>query len=172
MILSDISVRRPVFAWMLMAGLIVFGAISFNRLGVSQMPDVDFPILEVRATWEGAAPEILEAELVDKIEQAVISVEGLKEVRSTIRQGQASVELEFELSRDLDAALQEVQAQMSQVRLPLNVEPPTIPRTAPRASRSCASACRAGSRCASWSSSWTRRCSTSSRSSRAWARSA
>ena len=126
MILSDLSIRRPVFAWMLMAGLIVFGAISFNRLGVSQMPDVDFPVLEVRATWEGAAPEILEAELVDKIEQAVIAVEGLTEVRSTIRQGQGSVELEFDLERDLDAALQEVQAAISQVRLPLNVDPPVI----------------------------------------------
>jgi hydrophobe/amphiphile efflux-1 (HAE1) family protein len=126
LILSDISIRRPVFAWMLMFGLIVFGAISFNRLGVSQMPDIDFPVLEIRATWEGAAPEILEAELVDKIEQAVISVEGLKEVRSTIRQGQASVELEFDLARDIDAALQEVQAGISQVRLPLNVEPPVI----------------------------------------------
>ena len=126
MILSDISIRRPVFAWMLMFGLIVFGSISFLRLGVSQMPDVDFPVLEVRATWEGAAPEILEAELVDKIEQAVISVEDLKEVRSTIRQGQASVELEFDLNRDLDAALQEVQAAISQVRLPLNVDPPVI----------------------------------------------
>lgn len=126
MILSDISIRRPVFAWMIMFGLIVFGAISFNRLGVSQMPDVDFPVLEVRVNWEGAAPEILEAELVDKIEQTVISVEGLKEVRSTIRQGQASVELEFELSRDLDAALQEVQGQLSQIRMPLNVEPPSI----------------------------------------------
>jgi hydrophobe/amphiphile efflux-1 (HAE1) family protein len=126
MILSDISVRRPVFAWMLMFGLIVFGSISFNRLGVSQMPDVDFPVLEVRTTWEGAAPEILESELVDKIEQAVISVEGLKEVRSTIRSGQGSVELEFDLARDLDAALQEVQAAISQVRLPLNVDPPVI----------------------------------------------
>jgi hydrophobe/amphiphile efflux-1 (HAE1) family protein len=126
MILSDISIRRPVFAWMLMAGLIVFGAISFNRLGVSQMPDVDFPVLEVRATWDGAAPEILESELVDKIEQAVIAVEGLEEVRSTIRQGAATVELEFELERDIDAALQEVQAALSQVRLPLNVDPPII----------------------------------------------
>ena len=126
MILSDISIRRPVFAWMLMFGLIVFGAISFNRLGVSQMPDVDFPVLEVRTTWEGAAPEILESELVDKIEQAVIAVEGLKEVRSTIRQGQGSVELEFDLARDLDAALQEVQAAISQIRLPLNVDPPVI----------------------------------------------
>jgi HAE1 family hydrophobic/amphiphilic exporter-1 len=126
MILSDVSIRRPVFAWMIMFGLIVFGAISFNRLGVSQMPDVDFPVLEVRAVWEGAAPEIMEAELVDKIEQAVISVEGLSEVRSTIRQGQATIELEFELERDIDAALQEVQAAMSQVRLPLNVDAPVI----------------------------------------------
>jgi multidrug efflux pump subunit AcrB len=83
-------------------------------------------VLEVRATWDGAAPEILESELVDKIEQAVISVEGLQEVRSTIRQGAATVELEFELERDIDAALQEVQAALSQVRLPLNVDPPII----------------------------------------------
>ena len=48
--LAEVSIRRPVFAWMLMFGLIVFGAISFNRLGVSQMPDVDFPVLEVRTT--------------------------------------------------------------------------------------------------------------------------
>jgi multidrug efflux pump subunit AcrB len=74
----------------------------------------------------GRGPEILESELVDKIEQAVISVEDLKEVRSTIRQGQASVELEFDLKRDLDAALQEVQAAISQVRLPLNVDAPVI----------------------------------------------
>lgn len=126
MILSDISVRRPVFAWMLMSALIVFGAISFNRLGVSQMPDVDFPVLEVRANWEGAAPEIVESELADKIEQAVISVESLKEVRSTIRQGAATIELEFDLDRDIDAALQEVQAAVSQVRLPLNVDVPVI----------------------------------------------
>ena len=126
MILSDISIRRPVFAWMLMFGLIVFGAISFNRLGVSQMPDVDFPILQIRTTWEGAAPEIMESEIVDKIEQEVVSVEGLKEIRSSILQGQATVELEFELSRDLDAALQEVQANLSTIRFPLNVDPPTI----------------------------------------------
>ncbi len=126
MILSDISIRRPVFAWMLMFGLIVFGAISFSRLGVSQMPDIDFPVLEVRTTWDGAAPEIMESELVDKIEQAVIAIEGLKEVRSTIRAGQATVELELDLDRDIDAALQEVQAALSQVRLPLNVDPPII----------------------------------------------
>lgn len=109
-----------------MFGLIVFGAISMGRLGVSQMPDVDFPVLEVRTTWEGAAPEVLEAELVDKIEEEVIGVEGLREIRSTIRMGTATTELEFDLNRDIDAALQEVQAAISTVNLPLNVEPPII----------------------------------------------
>ncbi len=126
MTLSDLSIRRPVFAWMLMFGLIVFGAISLNRMGISQMPDIDFPVLGVRVSWEGAAPEIMESELVDKIEQLVISVDGLKEIRSTIRQGSATVELEFELSRDIDAALQEVQGALAELRLPLNVNPPVI----------------------------------------------
>jgi len=124
--LSDLSIRRPVFAWMIMFGLIVFGAISFGRLGVSLMPDVDFPVLSVNVRWEGAAPEILEAELVDQIEQKLIAVEGLKEIRSNIRQGQGTVELEFHLNRDIDAAVQEVQAALSQVRLPLGVDMPTI----------------------------------------------
>ncbi len=126
MTLSELSIRRPVFAWMLMFGLIVFGAISLNRMGISQMPDIDFPVLGIRVSWEGAAPEIMESELVDKIEELVISVDGVKEIRSTIRQGQANVELEFELSRDIDAALQEVQGALAELRLPLNVNPPII----------------------------------------------
>jgi len=129
MTLSDLSIRRPVFAWMIMFGLIVFGAISLSRMGISQMPDIDFPVLGIRVAWEGAAPEIMESELVDKIEQLVISVDGLKEVRSTIRQGSASVELEFELSRDIDAALQEVQGALAELRLPLNVNPPTVQKS-------------------------------------------
>ncbi|GAB4242139.1 MAG: efflux RND transporter permease subunit [Candidatus Methylacidiphilales bacterium] len=126
MTLSDLSIKRPVFAWMLMAALIVFGAISLGRMGISQMPDIDFPVLDIRVTWEGAAPEFIETELVDQIEEKVIGVEGLLEIRSTIRQGAANIELEFSLDRDVDAALQEVQAALSQVRLPLNVEPPVI----------------------------------------------
>ena len=126
MTLSDLSIRRPVFAWMIMFGLIVFGAISFGRLGVSLMPSVDFPILEINVRWEGAAPELLEAELIDPIEQKVIAVEGLKEVRSTVRQGGGSIELEFELNRDVDAAVQEVQAVLSQIRYPLGVDTPTL----------------------------------------------
>lgn len=131
MTLSDISIRRPVFAWMLMAALIVFGTISFRRLGVSQMPDVDFPVVSVSVSWAGAAPEVMESEIVDKLEQSLISVEKLKEITSTIRQGAATVTLEFDLQRDVDAAVQEVQSAISQVRLPLDVDPPVVRRNNP-----------------------------------------
>jgi hydrophobe/amphiphile efflux-1 (HAE1) family protein len=129
--LSDLSIKRPVFAWMLMAGLILFGAISLGRLGISYMPDIDFPTLNISVTWEGSAPEILEAELVDQFEQRVIATEGLVEIRSSVRQGTANITLDFEINRDIDAAVQEVQTALSQVRLPLGVDPPTIRKQNP-----------------------------------------
>jgi HAE1 family hydrophobic/amphiphilic exporter-1 len=131
MILSDISIRRPVFAWMLMAFLIVFGAISVGRLGVSQMPDVDFPVLNIGVTWEGTAPEILETEVVDRLEQQLIQVEGIREMRSKVRAGSADITVEFNIERNVDVALQEVQAAVSQVRLPREVDPPIIRKSNP-----------------------------------------
>ena len=131
MTLSDISIDRPVFAWMLMAALIVFGWISFRELGVSQMPDVDFPVLNISATWEGAAPEIMEAEIVDRIEQSIISVEGIRDIISNIRQGQANITVEFNINRNIDAALQELQSAIARVRLPNDVDPPTIRKNNP-----------------------------------------
>ncbi|MBN8547926.1 MAG: efflux RND transporter permease subunit [Deltaproteobacteria bacterium] len=126
-----IAIRRPVFAWMLMAALILFGTISFFRLGISQMPDVDFPVLTASVTWEGAAPSVIEAEIVDRLEDALVSIEGLRDMASTIRQGQASLTLEFQLNRDVDAALQEVQSAISRVKLPTDVDPPTITKSNP-----------------------------------------
>ncbi|MBV9463067.1 MAG: efflux RND transporter permease subunit [Verrucomicrobiae bacterium] len=131
MTLSDLSIRRPVFAWMIMFGLIVFGAISFYRLGVSQMPDVDFPVLTVNVNWEGAAPEVMESTIVDPLEQSVMSVQGIRDVTSTIIQGQATITLEMDMDRDIDAALQEVNAKISAVRLPLDVDKPTILKSNP-----------------------------------------
>ena len=116
MTLADISIRNHVFAWMLMAGLIGFGTICFTGfgtvfkgLGISQNPDVDFPIVNVSVTYEGASPEIMETDVVDFIEDAVTAVEGVKQISSTSRQGSASITIEFELNRDIDAALQDVQ---------------------------------------------------------------
>ncbi len=133
MSLPSISIKNPVFAWMLMLGLMFFGWLSFKGLGVGQMPDVDFPVLNVSLTWEGAAPEVMETDVVDAIEDSVMGIEGLKEVSSKTRQGVASVTLEFELGRDIDAALQEVQSKISaaQQRLPRDMDPPVIIKTNP-----------------------------------------
>jgi len=129
--LADLSIRRPVFAWMLMAALIIFGAIGLSRLGVSEQPDVDFPVLTINATWSGSAPEVMETEIVDKIEEQVISTQGLRDVTSQIQQGQASITLEFEIDRNIDAALTEVQSKLSAVQLPLGADQPTIVKSNP-----------------------------------------
>ena len=129
--LADLSIRRPVFAWMVMAALIIFGAIGLSRLGVSEQPDVDFPVLTINATWSGSAPEVMETEIVDKIEEQVISTQGVRNVTSQIQQGQASITLEFEIDRNIDAALTEVQSKLSNVTLPIGADSPTIVKSNP-----------------------------------------
>ncbi|MBI3252686.1 MAG: efflux RND transporter permease subunit [Candidatus Omnitrophica bacterium] len=133
MTLSDISIKNPVFAWMLMAGIIFFGWISFRGLGVGEMPDVDFPVISVSVTWEGSAPEVMESDVVDVVEDAVMSVQGIREVSSTTRQGAADVTIEFELERDIDVALQEVQSKIAQaqLRLPKGIDPPVVAKVNP-----------------------------------------
>lgn len=131
--LSEISIKNPVFAWMLMLGLMIFGLISFKGMGVGQMPDVDFPVLTVQVTWEGAAPEVMESDVVDFIEDAVMGVQGIREVSSSSRQGEATITIEFELERDIDIALQEVQSKVSEIqrRLPRDIDPPVINKSNP-----------------------------------------
>lgn len=129
--LIKISLERTVFAWILMSGLIVFGAVAMLQLGVSRLPDVDFPIVSVRVNYEGAAPEIVEAELVDEIEESLLNVEGIKQMRSSVQQGSGSVQLEFDINRNVDVVLQEVQTALSQIRFPLGVDPPVVRKQNP-----------------------------------------
>jgi hydrophobe/amphiphile efflux-1 (HAE1) family protein len=133
MTLSDLSIKNPVFAWMFMIGLIVFGALSYQKMGVSQLPDVDFPVLTVSIDWEGAAPEVMETEVTDVVEDAVMSVQGIREVSSTSRQGRSSVSLEFDLNKDVDVALQEVQTKLAQAQrlLPKEVDPAVVSKSNP-----------------------------------------
>ncbi|PYQ15295.1 MAG: AcrB/AcrD/AcrF family protein [Acidobacteria bacterium] len=140
MTLADISIRNHVFAWMLMAALILFGLICFTGfggvvkgLGISQNPDVDFPIVNVQVTYEGASPEVMETDVVDPIEDAVTSVEGVKQISSTSRQGNANITVEFEISRNIDAALQDIQTRVAQAarRLPREIDPPIITKNNP-----------------------------------------
>lgn len=133
MTLSEISIKNPVFAWMLMLGLMFFGLVSFGGLGVGQMPDVDFPVLNISINWEGAAPEVIETDVVDIIEDSVMGVEGMREVSSTSREGVANITLEFDLNRDIDVALQEVQSKISEAqrRLPKDMDPAIIQKFNP-----------------------------------------
>lgn len=131
--LSEISIRNPVFAWMMMLGLMIFGLISFRGMGVGQMPDIDFPVLTVQVDWEGAAPEVMETDVVDILEDAVMGIQGIRDVSSSSRQGRATITIEFELERDIDVALQEVQSKVSEIqrRLPREIDPPIISKTNP-----------------------------------------
>lgn len=131
--ISEISIRRPVFAWMLMAALILFGGIGFQRMGVSQLPDVDFPVVNVGITYEGAAPEVVELNVVEPLEQAVMAVQGIKTVTSTSRNGRANVTLEFVLDKDIDTAVQEVQTVIAQLQrvLPKNIDPMVVSKQNP-----------------------------------------
>jgi len=129
--LIALSLRRTVFAWTLMAGLIVFGTLALFKLGVSQLPDVDFPVVSVSVRYEGAAPEVVEAELLDIIEESLLSIEGIKEMRSSASQGSGNVRLEFEIDRNVDVVLQEVQTALSQIRFPLGVDPPVVRKQNP-----------------------------------------
>src|SRR5581483_9186735 len=131
--LSEISIRRPVFAWMLMFGLIVFGGISFKRMGISQMPDVNFPVVNIALELDNAAPAVMEMDVVDIIEDAVMGIEGLKSVSSSVSQGIANITCEFNLSRNIDVAVQEVQNRILQIQnqLPSLLYPPVISKTNP-----------------------------------------
>lgn len=133
MSLSDISIRKPVFAWMLMAAMIIFGFISMRKMGVSQMPDVDFPVVNVSVIYEGAAPEVMELDVIDPIESAVLSVEGVKQVTSTARLGTANISVEFNLSKNIDVAVSEIESKINQAArlLPDDIDPPTISKVNP-----------------------------------------
>ncbi len=133
MTLSDLSIKKPVFAWMIMLSLLLFGGIAFTRLGVSQNPDVDSPVVNVRLAWEGAAPEVMENEVVDPVEEALLTVEGIGQIRSTTRFGAANITAEFALEKDIDVAVNEVQTRLAQAQrnLPRDMEPPVIQKVNP-----------------------------------------
>lgn len=129
--LAEISVRRPVFATMLILSLVVMGVVSYGKLGVDRFPSVDLPIVRVSTTLPGASPEEVETQIADRIEEAVNTVEGIEELRSVSLQGQSFVVGTFQLERDIDAATQDVRDRVATVLrdLPRDVDPPIISKS-------------------------------------------
>ncbi len=133
MSLTEACIKKPVFAWMIMAATIVFGLVAAQRIGISQFPDVDFPTINISVAWEGASPEAMESDVIEPIEEAVTQVEGVKSITSSARQGSARITVELDLSRNVDLALQDVQTRVSQAQrsLPRDIDPPVISKTNP-----------------------------------------
>ncbi|HEX6094797.1 MAG TPA: efflux RND transporter permease subunit [Thermoanaerobaculia bacterium] len=131
--ITEACIKNPVFAWMLMLATVLFGGVAATRIGISQFPDVDFPTISVSAGWEGAAPEVIEHDVVEPIEEALMQVEGVRNITSTSRQGSGNVTVELDLSRNVDLALQDVQTRIAQVqrRLPRDMEPPVVSKSNP-----------------------------------------
>jgi hydrophobic/amphiphilic exporter-1 (mainly G- bacteria), HAE1 family len=126
--LAEICVKRPVFATMLILSLVVVGAFSFMSLGVDLFPKIDFPTLTVTVVNPGASPEEIETEITEKVEEAVNTISGIDELRSSSIEGLSRVYVQFMLEKDVEVAFNEVQQKVQTIipNLPLTAERPTV----------------------------------------------
>lgn len=128
MFLTRISVNAPVFATMIMAALMVIGSYSFMRLPIEQLPDVDFPVVAVVVSYPGAAPEAVESDIIEPIEESVNTISGIDYIQSTARAGEALVILFFEMDVDSATAMQEVRDRLGTIQagFPENANDPLL----------------------------------------------
>ncbi|MEY4511006.1 MAG: hypothetical protein RLZZ450_3128 [Pseudomonadota bacterium] len=126
--LSDVSIKRPIFTAMIMLAILVFGAVMYKRLSVDLFPKVDFPIVTITVVYPGADPETMETKVADPIEEAVNSLSGIDQLRSTSLEGVAQVFVQFDLDVDLDVAAQDVRDRIASVQrdLPQAAEQPVV----------------------------------------------
>lgn len=133
--LADTSIKRPVFATMVIAALVIFGVVSYPDIGVDLFPKVDFPMVNITTTLKGASPEIMDIDVTDKIEEAANTINGVKTIASTSTEGVSSVLVEFVLERDIDLAVQDVREKISAIgsKLPRDIDEPIIQKVDPDA---------------------------------------
>jgi HAE1 family hydrophobic/amphiphilic exporter-1 len=128
MFLSDTSVRKPVVATMITLALVFFGLIGYQRIGIDLYPKVDFPMVTITTTLFGAAPEVMDTDVTDPIEEQINTIEGVKHITSSSGYGFSQTVVEFELFRDIDSAVQDVRAKvdLAKRKLPTDIDPPII----------------------------------------------
>src|SRR3954462_1107558 len=128
MFLSDVSIKRPVFATMLMVLLVVLGLVSYKRLAIDEYPDVTYPVISVSTNYPGASRDVRMAQLSKPMEEALNTVQGIKEINSTSLQSSSNVRVTFNLGVDIGVAQQDVQAKVARIRrsLPPNIDEPII----------------------------------------------
>jgi hydrophobic/amphiphilic exporter-1 (mainly G- bacteria), HAE1 family len=128
MTLPELSIKRHVLAWMLSGVLVLFGIISYQRIGVDRFPYIEFPIISVSTTEKGANPDIIDASITNVIETSVNSVPGIEHIQSNSSPGVSNVTITFSLDKKVDVAFNEVQTKVNQVlrRLPKDADPPVV----------------------------------------------
>jgi HAE1 family hydrophobic/amphiphilic exporter-1 len=126
--LAEICLHRPVFAAMLILSMVVVGVVGYSHLGVDRFPSVDLPTVNVRTSLPGASPAEVEAQISQPIEEAINTIEGIKELRSISSSGNSFVIVTFELDRDIETAANDVRDRVSSVLrdLPIEADPPII----------------------------------------------
>ena len=131
--IADISIRRPVFAVMLIGALVTLGWISLGRLGVDLFPKVEFPYVAVTTVLPGAAPDAIETEVSDVIEEYVNRISGINELRSVSSEGLSQVFIQFELEEEVNIKAQDVRDKvaLAQRDLPQEARPPSSRRSTP-----------------------------------------
>jgi HAE1 family hydrophobic/amphiphilic exporter-1 len=128
MTLPELSIKRHVLAWMLSGVIVLFGIISYNRIGVDRLPAIDFPIIMVTTTLRGANPDVVDTSITSIIESAINTTPGIEHIQSSSSPGVSSISITFSLDKDIDVAYNEVQAKVNQVlrRLPNDTDPPSV----------------------------------------------
>jgi len=128
MIISDRSVRRPVFATVLSALLVILGLAALSGLPVRQYPDVESPIVSIETTYRGASAEVIETKVTQVIEDVVAGIEGIEKLTSTSRDERSDIRIEFRLDRDIDSAANDIRDRVARVvdQLPIEADPPEI----------------------------------------------
>ncbi|HZV62561.1 MAG TPA: efflux RND transporter permease subunit [Methylophilaceae bacterium] len=128
MTLPELSIKRHVLAWMVSGLLVLFGIISYQRIGVDRFPYIEFPIISITTSLPGANPDIVDASLTSIIETAVNTTPGIEHIQSSSSPGVSVVTMTFALEKDIDVAYNEVQAKVGQVlrRLPEEIDPPIV----------------------------------------------
>ncbi|MTW22458.1 efflux RND transporter permease subunit [Allochromatium palmeri] len=128
MILSDVSITRPVLASVLSLLLVAFGLVSFDRLPLRQFPDIDPPVVSIDTTYRGAAAAVVETRITQIIEERIAGIEGIRTVESTSEDGRSRISIEFNIDRDVDSAANDIRDRVSGIidQLPLEADPPDI----------------------------------------------
>ncbi|RHW77440.1 efflux RND transporter permease subunit [Colwellia sp. RSH04] len=128
MILSDLSVKRPVFATVINLLIVTFGIVAFLMLPLREYPDIDPPVVSITTSYPGASAAIVETKITQVLEDRISGVEGVKTINSNSRVGRSNITIEFDLNRDIDAATNDVRDRISRAlrSLPEQADPPQV----------------------------------------------